>query len=59
MPIPTAADFLRRAELAEKNAARATNARMREAFLKLAAAWRRLIALGPPRAFGIARPPER
>jgi hypothetical protein len=43
MSTPTPADFLERAHLAETRAARATNAAMREAFLKVAAAWRRLI----------------
>jgi hypothetical protein len=50
MPTPTAADFLERAELAEKRAASTRNARMREELLKLAAVWRRLLvnARRPP-----------
>jgi hypothetical protein len=51
MPTPTAADFLERAELAEKRAARAQNARMREELLRIAAAWRRLLD-GAPRPLG-------
>jgi hypothetical protein len=43
MTAPTPADILKRAHLAETRAARATNDAMREAFLKVAAAWRRLI----------------
>jgi hypothetical protein len=43
MRTPTPADFLERAKLAELRAARATNAALREALLKVAAAWRRLI----------------
>ena len=43
MRTPTPADFLERARLAEMRAARATNAALREALLKVAAAWRRLI----------------
>ena len=43
MSTPTPADFLERAHLAEARAARATNAALKEALLKVAAAWRRLI----------------
>jgi hypothetical protein len=43
MRAPTSVDILERARLAEARAARATNTAMREAFLKVAAAWRRLI----------------
>jgi hypothetical protein len=40
----TPADFHDRARLAEMRAARASNAALREALLKVAASWRRLIA---------------
>lgn len=43
MRTPNASDFLERARLAEMRAARATNAALREALLKVAAAWRNLI----------------
>ncbi|HEY2179333.1 MAG TPA: hypothetical protein VGH15_12195 [Caulobacteraceae bacterium] len=43
MRAPTPADFLARARLAEARAARATNAALKEALLKVAVAWRRLI----------------
>jgi hypothetical protein len=43
MRTPTPADFIARAGLAEARAARATDAALREALLKVAAAWRRLI----------------
>ena len=48
MPTPTATDFLQRAELAERRAARTQDTRMRQEFLKLASAWRRLLAAARP-----------